>query len=173
MGRDFKRLSEERRSVNFFDKNKTIDKSILKDIINDAVLTPSSFNTQPWRIILIESEEAKQKLFKEANKQEKIIESAVTLIIVGKKFGFRRHNPIWDEKIANGYMTEEAIQGYLKFAESILYSDDIKKTSYAVRNSSLLAMTIMYSAKYYGVDSHPMIGFDEEKTKKLFDIGED
>lgn len=31
-------------------------------------------------------------------------------------------------------------------------------------------MAIMYAAKYYGVDTHPMIGFDEDKVKEIFNI---
>ena len=43
------KLYNERRSVNFFDKNKELKESVLKEIVNLAVLAPSAFNLQPWR----------------------------------------------------------------------------------------------------------------------------
>ena len=66
-----KTLFNERRSVNYFDKNKSIDEKLLKEIIDMAVLAPSGFNLQPWRIIAVKSDSSKMKLLKLANNQEK------------------------------------------------------------------------------------------------------
>ena len=46
-----KTLFNERRSVNHFDKNRSIDKKLLEEIVNLAVMAPSAFNLQPWRIV--------------------------------------------------------------------------------------------------------------------------
>ncbi len=43
------------RSVNFFDTRRKIGGSILKNIINLALLVPSAFNLQPCKIIAFES----------------------------------------------------------------------------------------------------------------------
>ena len=64
-----KKLFEERRSVNFFDKNKKIEDEVLRNIVNLAVLAPSAFNLQPWKIIAVKSESAKEKLYKLSNNQ--------------------------------------------------------------------------------------------------------
>ncbi|MEI7596873.1 MAG: nitroreductase family protein [Bacteroidota bacterium] len=76
-------LLNERRSVNFFDKTKVISEKTLIDIINLAVTAPSAFNLQPWRIIVVKSDESKNKLFNLANKQDKVIEASVNLLIIG------------------------------------------------------------------------------------------
>ena len=52
-------LFNERRSVNYFDKNRSLDEALLKEIVDLAVLAPSAFNLQPWRIIAVKSETAK------------------------------------------------------------------------------------------------------------------
>ncbi|MDF2505452.1 MAG: nitroreductase [Clostridium sp.] len=49
--KDLKEIYENRRAVNFFDKSKKIEDKTLEDIINLAVLAPSAFNLQPWKII--------------------------------------------------------------------------------------------------------------------------
>ncbi len=167
--KDLKRVFEERRSVNFFDRNKKIDDETFKNIINLATLSPSSFNFQPWEVIAVKSDSYKQKLYNESCNQPKVLEAPITLLIIGHKHGYFRENPIWDEKVKLG-LTEEKIQGIIDYSEKNLYSTEEKKVAFAARNSSLLAMSIMYAAKYYGVDSHPMIGFDEDKAKEIFNI---
>lgn len=167
---DFNDILVKRRSINFFDTKKDLDIDILEKIINNAVLAPSAFNLQPWEIIVVKSSDNKSKLFK-ACPQPKVLEAPVTLIIIGDTFGYGRDNPIWNKKIEIG-MSEEQISQMINVCENKIYPTEIKRNAMAVRNASLLSMSIMYCAKNLGVDSHPMIGFDEDMVKELFEIDE-
>lgn len=168
---NFKDVVSKRRSVNFFDPNKELDLKLFEDIINEAVLAPSAFNLQPWKIIAVRSPEAKEKLFK-ACSQPKIKEASMTLILIGDTFGYGRDNPMWNVKIDLG-LNEEKVGQIINTCETVLYPTEIKRNAMAVRDVSLLAMLIMLSAKDRGVDTHPMIGFNEEMVKELFNIDED
>ncbi|SMD09270.1 nitroreductase family protein [Sporomusa malonica] len=167
---DFKELAEARRSVNFFDPEKPLDDLTLKQIINLAVLAPSCFNVQPWQILAVKSKEKREEIYNTACKQPKIVEAPVVLAVIGNKNGYRRDNPIWDEKIKLGYATPEAVEGSVSYADTVLFPENEQKVAFAASNSALLAMSIMYAAKYYGVDSHPMIGFDEPKLRAFFGL---
>lgn len=166
---DLKKAYEERRSVNYFDKDKKLDDSTLREIIELASLAPSAFNLQPWEVIAVRSDEVKEKLYNEACNQPKVLDASVTLVVIGDTLGYRRHNSVWDEKIKNG-LPEEKANGIIDYSENNLYPSLEKKIAFAVRNSSLFSMAIMHAAKYYGVDSHPMIGFNEDKIKEIFAI---
>lgn len=168
---NFKDVVSKRRSVNFFDPNKELDLKLFEDIINESVLAPSAFNLQPWKIIAVRSPEAKEKLFK-ACSQPKIKEASMTLILIGDTFGYGRDNPMWNVKIDLG-LNEEKVGQIINTCETVLYPTEIKRNAMAVRDVSLLAMLIMLSAKDRGVDTHPMIGFNEEMVKELFNIDED
>lgn len=168
---NFKDVVSNRRSVNFFDQNKDLDLKLFKEIINEAVLAPSSFNLQPWKIIAVHSPETKEKLFT-ACTQPKIKEAAMTLIMVGDTFGYGRDNPMWNTKIELG-MSEEKVNQLINMCETVLYPTEVKRNAMAVRDVSLLAMNIMLCAKNVGVDTHAMIGFNEEKVKEIFEIEED
>ncbi|MGL5174768.1 MAG: nitroreductase family protein [Cetobacterium sp.] len=168
---NFKDVVSNRRSVNFFDQNKDLDLKLFKEIINEAVLAPSAFNLQPWQIIAVHSAEAKEKLFS-ACTQPKIKEAAMTLIMVGDTFGYGRDNPMWNAKIDLG-MSEEKVNQLINMCETVLYPTEVKRNAMAVRDVSLFAMNIMLCAKNVGVDTHPMIGFNEDKVKELFEIDED
>ncbi len=170
---EFTKVIGERRAATFFDPKKNLDIKLLEEIIDEAVLAPSCFNTQPWEVVVIKSQEARTELFEKACKQPKVKEAPVTLAIIGKRNGYERANPVWDEKIKNGYLDEEKLKGVLSLCDSSLFATLDQKTAYAARNSSLLAMSIMYTAKNRGVATHPMIGFDEGAVKKLYNIEEE
>ncbi len=170
---EVKQIFEERRSVNFFDTTKPLDDNMLKDIINLAVLAPSAFNLQPWEIIAVQSDSAKDKLLKQSNNQPKISEAPVTLIIIGDKNGFSETNPEWKslELLLGG--NSEMVKGYQEFAKLLYGSTEERKIKFAESNASLLAMSIIYVAKSFGVDSHPLSGIDFDGIANEFEIGDD
>ncbi|WP_461612876.1 nitroreductase family protein [Clostridium sp. Marseille-QA1073] len=170
---DLKKVYEERRAINFFDPSRDISEELLKEIIDLSVLAPSAFNLQPWSIIAVRSKEAKEKLYKLSNNQPKVLEAPVTLIIVGDKNGYNKDNPVWQEfrKIVND--DEEAIKNTQQAAYNLYGTSEENKIKFAESNGGLLSMSIMYAAKNFGVDSHPMSGIDFEGIKKEFELSED
>lgn len=167
-----KQLFKERRSVNFFQKNQKINKDTLKDIIEMAVTAPSAFNLQPWRIIAVESTEAKQKLMTLSNNQPKVAEASVNLILIGNKKGWNNENPVWEEMLQSVGGNEKIVEGAKKAAAYLYGSSDERSLKFAESNTGLLAMSIMLSAKEHGVDSHPMSGIDFEGIHKEFGLNE-
>lgn len=164
---------EKRRSVNFFEKNKEIPQNILENIINKGVLAPSAFNLQPWEIIIVKSKENKEKLCKLSNNQEKIIDGSVTLMIVGNKNGYATDNPVWDEMLTTMGGNKAAVEGAQGAASFLYGSTENRKIKFAESNCGLLAMSLMYAATSYGVDSHPMSGVDFEGIENAFNLGKD
>jgi nitroreductase len=50
--------------------------------------------------------------------------------------------------------------------------DSLKRIIFAVKNTSLYAMNLMIAARGFGLETHPMDGFDETAIKKEFKIPE-
>lgn len=169
---DSKKLFTERRSVNFFDKNRDLDLQTVKDILNLAVYAPSAFNLQPWRVIVVKSEVNKEKLFGLAHNQPKVKEAPVTLILVGNKNGWDNNNPVWDEMLNSVGGNQQMVDGAKQAAAFLYGSSDERKLKFAESNTGLLAMSIMMAAMEYGVDSHPMSGLDFEGIHKAFELSE-
>jgi putative NAD(P)H nitroreductase len=167
---DLKQIFEARRSVNFFNKQKELTDEVLKNIINLASLAPSAFNLQPWEIIAVKSEEAKKRLYPLASNQPKILDAPVTLMIIGDRAGSEQNNPLWadlEQMIGN----QEAFEQTRSYAYALYGSTPERRIKFAESNAGLLAASVMYAAKYYGVDSHPMSGIDFEGIKKAFELG--
>lgn len=169
---NLKQVYEDRRSINFFDSNKMLEDGLLKDIINLAVLAPSAFNLQPWEIIAVKSKEAKERLHKLSSSQPKILESPVTLIIVGNKTGYDETNPTWQDMLKLLGGDKDKLTGTQGFAFSLYGTTEENKLKFAESNAGLLAMSIMYAAKSFGVDSHPMSGMDFEGVRSEFGLKE-
>ena len=51
-------------------------------------------------------------------------------------------------------------------------SSEAGRIKFAESNASLLTMSIMYAAKHYGLDTHPMSGIDFEGIRKQFGLDE-
>jgi len=170
--KDFKEMAENRRSIKYFDSTKKLSDEILKKIIDLATYTPSCFNLQPWKVIVVKSEEARNRLYENACKQKCVLEAPMTLILIGDTHGFERKNKIWNEKIELG-MSENKVENYIEHSEKILFSNANQKLQFAATNTSLFAMSLIYAANYYGVEAQPMIGFNEEITKMLYQIDDE
>lgn len=165
-------IFEQRRSINFFNPHKEIKEEVLKDIINLAVLAPSAFNLQPWQVIAVKSKEAKEKLFKLSSSQPKVLEAPVTLIIAGDKSGYEPSNPIWNEVLKKYNGDKDKLKTIQGFAHSLYGTSEERRLKFAESNAALLAMSIMYAAKAFGVDSHPMSGIDFEGIREEFGLDE-
>jgi putative NAD(P)H nitroreductase len=168
-----KNLFEQRRSVNFFDPNKGLEDVKLKEIINLAVLAPSAFNLQPWRIIAVKTAENREKLCTLSNNQPKIKEAPVVLIIVGNKNGWDDSNPVWQEMLQSMGGNKAAVDGFKQSAAFLYGSSDERRLKFAESNAGLLGMSIMIAAKECGVDSHPMSGIDFDGIRNGFGMKEE
>ncbi|MFA5149792.1 MAG: nitroreductase family protein [Candidatus Omnitrophota bacterium] len=166
---ELKKVFAERRSVNFFDASKKIDLGLLERIYDVAKFCPSSFNLQPWKIILVTDQGNKKKLKEAALNQPKVEEASAILVLLADTRGFEEMDVIFDDMVGKVYQKEEAREGVKGFAR-MLYDNPFGCRGFALRNAGLFAMSFMLAAKDFGVDTHPMDGFEQDKVKKAFSI---
>ena len=62
----------ERRAINFFEKGQEIPDDKLKELLTIANFSPSSFNLQPWKVVVVGKSERKKILRKCAFNQQKV-----------------------------------------------------------------------------------------------------
>jgi nitroreductase len=165
-----RKLFTERRSVNNFDKTKSLSQEQVKEIVDLAVMAPSAFNLQPWRLVMVQSDESKTKLYELAKNQEKILQAPVTFIVVGNREGYNNENPVWEEMLQSVGGREEIVEGAKQAAQFLYGTSEERKLKFAESNAGLLAMSLMIAAKEFGVDSHPMSGLDFDGVHKAFGL---
>ncbi len=59
---NFQEISQTRRSINFFDPDKEVSQSKITQMVELASATPSSFNLQPWNLMVLQDMDKKQRL---------------------------------------------------------------------------------------------------------------
>jgi nitroreductase len=171
---NFQEISQKRRSINFFDPQKDVSEKQLAQIIELAGNAPSSFNLQPWNIMVLRSIEEKEKLKALAWDQPKVVEAPVVLIVLADMKAWQEGHPIfeknWENMLKAGSMQPEQREWFLNATQSLYNWSPDANLAFAVKNTGFFAMSLMYAATSLGLETHPMDGFDHEAVKKEFNI---
>ncbi|MGI1691577.1 nitroreductase family protein [Thermoanaerobacter uzonensis] len=170
--KECKKLITERRAITFFDSAKEISDDLIKEILETASLAPSAYNLQPWKVIVVKSKEKKKILKEIAFNQQKVEDApAVIVIIANPKAALENIDRVLDSSIELGYMKQERKEASKERILSV-WQDEEQAKRKAIRDSALFAMNIMIAARVYGLETHPMDGFDEGKLKEFLNIDE-
>lgn len=173
---DFKDIAYTRRSINFFNPDTKVSPETLDGVIELASLTPSSFNLQPWNLIVLKEKAEREKLKNLAWDQPKIVEAPVVFIVLGDKNGWKVEHPTveknWHEMLNTGKMKPEQRDWFNNATSSLYGKDNDASLAFATKNAGFFGMSIMYAASELGLESHPMDGFDHEGVREAFNIPE-
>ncbi|ATD00923.1 MULTISPECIES: nitroreductase family protein [Pseudoalteromonas] len=159
-----------------YDASKKISQSDL-DIILEAIrLSPSSINSQPWKIIVISSDEAKQRMHQTfVNKfqfnQPHIKAASHTLLFAyNPKYARSDYEKVIDTDIKNGRtLAENKEQAFGAFAFVDLNTDEHGNNAHWTKAQTYIALgNTMHTVARLGIDSTPMEGVDKDMISELF-----
>jgi len=171
---NFSEIINARRSINFFDPDQQLSDELLGKIIDMAAQSPSSFNLQPWNLLVLKTKEEKAQLRALAWDQPKVTEASAVLIVLADKNGWQEGHPIveknWQEMLKTGSMQPEQRDWFLGAANSLYNWSPNANLAFAVKNAGFFAMSLMFAATSLGLESHPMDGFDHGGVRKAFNI---
>jgi nitroreductase len=171
---NFQEISKNRRSINFFNPDKDVSENLLREMVEIAANTPSSFNLQPWNLMALRNVEEKEKLKSLAWDQPKVTEAPVVLIVLADKKGWEEGNPVfeknWEDMLKSGSMQPEQRDWFLNATNSLYNWSTDANLAFAAKNTGFFAMSLMYAATSLGLETHPMDGFDHEAVRKEFKI---
>ncbi len=154
----------ERRSITFFDKTKEIEDELLIKIVELASLAPSSYNLQPWEVIIVKNKENKKKLREICFNQEKVEDASANIVVIANyKRAINNIERVLDDFKSKGYpisVNKSIIENF--------YTNNAKMR--AVRDASLFAMNLMLIARFFNLETHPMEGFNEKLLREFLNI---
>lgn len=168
----FKDVVLNRKSIRVFDKDYKIDRKEMEDILKEASQAPSSVNSQPWRFVIVDSEEGKDKLrpLVKFNSIQNDTSSAM-VVVFGDMKCYEKIDEIYTSSVDEGYITEEdknrSLDFILPYYKS-LSKEEMGKTISI--DASLISMQLMLVARAHGYDSNPIGGFDKENIAKSFGL---
>ena len=155
-----------------FDTTKKVSNKDLDTILEAASLTPTSYGLQPFKIIVIENPEIREKLKPFAWGQSQITEASHLIAIVNyTTFG----DELIDDYLANIGATRgiptEGLKGYADFMKSKLtpLSDD-QKAIWTAKQTYIALGNILSAAAELKIDTCPMEGFDANEFNNILGL---
>ena len=162
-----------RKSVKYFDPNVKIKREEIIEMLNEANLAPSSCNLQPWRYIVVDTPEGKEKLGSANYNKIQNDTSAAMIIVLGDLNHYGKFDEIYGEAVEKGYMTEEVKDGFEKGMGPQLENLPTDKNREGVYfDCGLWTMQFANIAYAKGYDTNIIGGFVREKVAGLFELEE-
>lgn len=164
---------KDRRSVRSYDPEVKITQEEMNEILQQATLAPSAANLQPWRFLVIDSPELKQKLLPIAFNQQQVIEASAVIAVLGDMESYKLAEKIYGMTADAGYMPAETAKSFVERYEGMFKSMPSEKIRRIVSiDGGLVSMQLMLVARAKGYDTVPMGGYDEAKFVEAFNLSE-
>lgn len=170
-GAAFTQMILDRHSVRRYKKGAGIPDAELLQILDVARYAPSAWNLQHWRLAVIKEQADKETLFPIANSQKQILDSAVTVAVLGDLQANRNAKAVYTQLAEAGGMSNELATRQIANINHVYDTrGEHFGRDHAMLNAGLISMQLMLAAKALGYDSVPMTGFDAAAFSQAFNI---
>lgn len=160
---------EARRSVKHF-RPDPIDPEVLDRIIAATLAAPSSWNLQPWRIVLVEDEAQRAELCEAAFHQKQIREAPVTMVFAVDVDAWERDLPAMVEQArSTGAWPDtycELVMKMVPAGQRALAGAGLLR-EYAIKDTMIAATHAVLTAQSFGLGTTFMNGWTEPAVKRL------
>jgi nitroreductase len=163
-----------RRSVKHF-RPDPIDEGTMEQLIELTLAAPSSWNLQPWRIVLVRGDEPRRALHQAAFRQAQIIEAPVTFVFAVEPMGWERDLP---DVVTQARATGAWSAAYCDFAEQAAPRglDALRGAGllreHAIKDAMIAATHTALAAQSLGLGSTFMNGWVESEVKRAIGAAE-
>lgn len=157
----------ERRSVKHYDPNHKMSEAEINGLLELALLSPTSFNMQNWRFVVVSDQAKKDAICAAAWNQAQVREASITIVLCADLNAHVDGGRYWVN--APEPVREMLVPMIAPFYEN---NPQLQRDE-AMRSVGIAAQTLMLAAKDMGYDSCPMIGFDPVKVGEIIGLPED
>jgi len=156
-----------RRSIKSF-KNYTMTRDEINQILESAVLSPTSYNIQNWRFVIITNQDLKAQLCALSYGQRQVAEASLVIILCADlKAWAKTPERYWKN------IPEEPRKSLVNGIKQAYAGNPVLEKDQAIRSCGIAAQTIMLAAQSMGYDTCPMEGFDYDKVGNLIHLPDD
>lgn len=161
-----------RQSVKGFDPEVKIPHETMEEMIQLATKAPSSINLQPWRFVVVESDEAKASIKNLVRFNTYQLETSSAFILV---LSDNQHTQdvekIMRKNVELGYMSPEIeAQNTPVIKQLVSSAPESFFIQQGIMDANLAAMQLMLVAKDFGYDTNPIGGFERTEVLEALNI---
>jgi nitroreductase len=159
---------QERRAEKIFDSSFVISDQDIQELLAKAILSPTAFNLQNWRIVNVKNQELRQKIREVAWNQDKVTDASHLFVLCADLNAWIKDPARYWAGAPQMYqdMLIPAIDAYYRDKPQIQRDE-------AMRSCGLIAMSIMLLAQENGWHSCPMDGFDFDAVGRIINLPDD
>lgn len=159
---------KQRRSVKHFDPAHRMRADEFQHLIEHAILSPSAFNLQHWRIVRVSDAEQRQAIRSAAYDQPQMTDASEVLVLcMDLKTWAKEPAQYWN------HTTPEVADFMVQSITGYYQENQQAQRDEGMRSCSILSMALMLMAQEMGYDSCPMDGFDFDKVGEIINLPSD
>ena len=157
-----------RRAVKHYDPEHRMTPEEIEQLLSLAILSPTAFNIQNWRFVVVSDPELRQQIRQVSWDQAQVTEASLLLVLCADLNSWKNEpERYWKN-------APQPVQDILVPAIGNYYANEPRvQRDEAMRSCGFAAQTIMLAAKAMGYDSCPMDGFDFDAVGKLINLPDD
>ena len=159
---------ESRRSIKHFDPQHEFSDQEIKKLMGATLLSPTSFNIQNWRFVVVRNKEKRQQIFEASYYQAQVKDASLLVVLCAD---LKAHEKQPERYWRNA--PQEVQNKLIPMITGFYGNNDSLQRDEAMRSTGIAAQTLMLAAKDMGYDSCPMVGFDSKKVAEIISLPED
>ena len=159
----------QRRAIKQYDPEHKLSSEEEARLLEAAIQSPTSFNIQHWRFVILRDPELRRKIRTEFGNDQAQMTDASLLILMTADTKAWQKNPERYWQNAPREVAELLVNWMGPFHEG----KEWLQRDEAQRSIGMAMQTLMLSAKEMDLESCPMIGFDGEKVAELINLPDD
>lgn len=157
-----------RRAVKKFDPEHRLTEAEIERLFSLAIKTPTAFNIQNWRFVLVQDPELRRQIRAASFDQAQVTDGSLLVVLCADlKAWDKAPERYWSHvPPARQQALVDMIRAYYGGKKAVQRDE-------AMRSCGLAAMTLMLAAREIGYDTCPMDGFDFAKVGELINLPAD
>jgi nitroreductase len=160
-----KEAIQTRRAIKHYDANHSMTPEEVNELLSLAILSPTAFNIQNWRFVVVTDSELRKQIREVAWDQAQVTDASLFIVLCADLKS-------WEKQPSRYWVNApKEIQEFMLPAIDKYYrgKDQVQRDE-AMRSCGITAQTLMLAARSMGYDSCPMDGFDFEKVSELIHL---
>lgn len=157
-----------RRAIKTYDPNHRMSETEIEKLMSLAMLSPTAWNIQHWRFVLVRDPALRQQIRAVAWDQSQMTDASLLVILTADIQAWQKEpSRYWRN-------ADPTVRDYLVGALTNFYKDrEWLQRDDAMRSCGIAAMNLMLAAQELGYQSCPMDGFDFDAVAKLIKLPAD
>lgn len=170
---DIINVFHQRAATRSYDISRKISDEDFDYILELARLSPSSVGSEPWRFLILQNQQLRQKIKPVSWGMANTIESASHIVVILAKKNARFDTPFFEKVMQRRGLTGEskqkALTVYQKFQQQDIAILDNERTlfDWACKQTYIALANMMTGAAMIGIDSCPIEGFDYAAVNEI------